>query len=74
MKSEPSYKEPKSEKKDEKSTKEVKDDFKREQEAVSIRKIKNGFIVSKSWQEGKGNSRQYCNEEIYYEKNPLDGE
>lgn len=70
MKTEAVYKESKKESSSVKSS-EVKDDFKREGETVTIRQISNGFIATKNWCEGKGMKKEYKSEEIYYEKNPL---
>ena len=50
---------------------EVKDNFNRRNETVNIRKIKNGFIVKKCWEEGKKEKSRYCEEEEYFKSNPL---
>lgn len=72
MKTEAVYKESKSAEKAESSKKsEVKDDFNRTDETVSIRKISNGYVAKKCWKEGKGNKMEYKEEEIYYAENPL---
>jgi len=60
----------KSEKKEE--DKEIHDSFKKQDESIAIRKIENGYIVTKSWTEGKGQNKQYKSSETYYEKNPVD--
>lgn len=49
----------------------IGEDFNEEDMSVSVRKIKNGFIVSRSWTEGKGEDRQWKNEEEYYSENPI---
>lgn len=54
-----------------KKSNEVKDDFGRTEETANIRKIKNGYLVKKCWQEGKGDKRQYKEEEEYFKENPL---
>lgn len=70
MKTEALYKDKSPESKSE--GKDLKDDFKRENETVSIRKISNGWLANKSWCEGTGAKKEYKSEEIYYAENPLD--
>lgn len=59
-------------KEDASEEKELKDDFKKEDESVNIRKITNGFVVRRSWREGKKGDMSYKDEETFYDKNPLD--
>lgn len=39
--------------------------------SMSVRKIQNGFIVSKSGYVGKGRSEKYVNEEYFSATNPV---
>jgi len=78
MKAKPIYKEAKAESKKEESGEDgkklMKDDFKRENETVSIRKIKNGYIVKKCWNEKRNAKDSYGNykeEEYFSEENPV---
>jgi hypothetical protein len=50
----------------------VTEDFKEEDMSVSIRQIKNGWIVSRSWKERKpDDDYEYKNEEEFYSENPI---
>lgn len=58
------------------STTEVKDDFDKKDINVNIRKIKNGYIVRRSWSEPSEDDSgrpydKWCEEEEYYQENPL---
>lgn len=37
---------------------------------ISVRKIKNGYIVSKSWRTGKGSKTEYHCEEVFSKTPP----
>jgi hypothetical protein len=50
----------------------VAEDFKEEDMSVSIRQIKNGWIVSRSWKERKpDDDYEYKSEEEFYADNPI---
>ncbi len=43
-----------------------------ENQSASIKRIKNGFIVTKSGYVGKGKNQRYTEEQMFFAKNPLD--
>jgi len=38
--------------------------------SVSIRKIENGYIFHRSWTEGEGEKRKYCDEDFFLPELP----
>jgi len=50
---------------------ELKDSLEKQDESVTVRKIKNGYIVHRSWSEGEGEKKRYKDEDEFYSTNPI---